>query len=127
VKDGEGYLTVQSAGGDSQTQCTLPVMLNYVLWGMPPQVAVEQPCFEIRNLWSMFTPYIDGRYHAGTTRLDSDFPEETIKGFEALGHKIQDGGKWAVGSRSTLLVLDPETGYVMGGSSVQGGDYVFGR
>jgi len=127
AKDGVGLLTAQTPDGDSQVQCALPIVLNYLVWGMPLQVAVEQPRFETRNQYSVFTPYIVGRYHPGTTRIDEAFPEETIKGLEALGHKVQYGGLEAVGSRPTLFVLDPETGYVMGGSSVQGGDYVFGR
>ena len=75
----------------------------------------------------MFTPNIVGRYYPGTTRLDSDFPEETIKGLEALGHKIQDGGRWAVGSRPMFIVRDPEPDLVMGDSSVQGEGYCFGK
>lgn len=128
VKDGEGYLTVQSPGGDSQIQCALPVMLNYLLWNMPPQVAIDQPRFETRNLWSMFTPYVENyRKYAGTTRVDSEMPEEVIEGLKALGHKVQIGKRWEVGSRPCFIVRDPETHVLYAGTSVYREHYQFGR
>jgi len=128
VKDGEGYLTVQSPGGDSQIQCALPVMLNYVLWGMPPQVAIDQPRFETRNLYSMFTPYVANyKKYAGTTRVDPEMPEETIKGLEALGHIVQKGVRWEVGKRPVFIVREADTGLLQIGSSVYREHYHFGR
>lgn len=126
-KDGVGLLTAQTPGGDSQVQCALPIVLNYLVWNMPAQVAIEQPRFETRNLWSMFTPYIVGRYYPGTIRVDDAIPEETLKALEAMGHKIQIYGPWAVGSRPMFIVRDPETGLIMGGSGVKGEGYTFGK
>lgn len=126
--DGKGYISVTSAGGDSQVQCAVPCILNYVLWNMPPQVAVDQPRFETRNLWSMFTPYVENyREYAGTTRVDSEMPEEVIEGLKALGHKVQIGKRWEVGSRPCFVVRDPVTGVLYSGTSVYREHYHFGR
>ena len=128
AKDGVGLLTAQTPGGDSQVQCGLPIMLNYLVWNMPAQVAIEQPRFETRNLYSMFTPYVANyKRYAGYTRVDDAIPEETLKALEAMGHKIQIYGPWAVGSRPMFIVRDPETGLVMGGSGVKGEGYCFGK
>ena len=126
-KDGVGYMVAQSPGGDQQIQSALPMILNTLIWGMPAQVAVDQPRVATHNLYSMFTPYIQGRYRPGTTEVDAELPEETIKGLEALGHIIRMGPRWAVGSTPLLIVRDPLTGLIHGGASVRSEGYCFGR
>ena len=128
VKDGKGYLSVTSAGGDSQVQTAVPCILNYVLWNMPPQVAIDQPRFETLNLWSHFTPYVENyRKYAGATRVDSEMSEEIIEGLKALGHKVVIGKRWEVGSRPCFVVRDPDTGVLYSGTSVFREHYHFGR
>ena len=126
-KDGVGYMAAQSPGGDQQIQSALPMILNHLVWGMPVQVSIDQPRAATHNLYSMFTPYIKGRYRPGTTEVDEEMPEETVKGLEALGHIIRPGRRWAVGSTPLLIVRDPDTGLVYGGSSVRSEGYTYGR
>ncbi|MBQ8089879.1 MAG: gamma-glutamyltransferase, partial [Pyramidobacter sp.] len=49
LKDGEPYLVFGTPGADVQEQAKLQVFLNYMLWGMDPQQAVEAPRFQSRH------------------------------------------------------------------------------
>lgn len=127
-KDGEGLLAIQSPGGDQQIQAAVPILLNWLLWGMEPQVAIDQPRVCTSNYFSQFTPHVAGYYVPGQTQVDKELPEETIKGLEALGHKIRMGSLFHVGSNTPEFVLrDPDTGLVYGATSCKSEGYAFGK
>lgn len=127
-KDGEGLLTIQSPGGDDQIQSALPILLNWLVWGMQPQVAIDQPRVCTNNYISQFTPHVKGYYVPGETEVDSELPQATIEGLKALGHKIMIGSTFHVGSNTPMFVLrDPDTGLVYGATSVKDEGYVFGK
>jgi gamma-glutamyltranspeptidase / glutathione hydrolase len=62
-KDGEGFCEIGTVSGDSQCQAHVQIMLNYLVWGMNPQVAIDQPRFNTGNYLSWFTPHIEGYYY----------------------------------------------------------------
>ena len=49
LKDGAPYLAFGTPGADVQEQAKLQVFLNYFLWGMDAQQAVEAPRFQSRH------------------------------------------------------------------------------
>lgn len=120
VKDGEGFMECQSSGGDDQVPGTIQTVLNYLLWGMSPQVAIEQPRFSTGNQISWFTPHIEGQYDPGavdlprvvstqTAKLVSmDYPPKALQdALTARGAKVGVGGYPNIGLGQTLSVRDP--------------------
>jgi gamma-glutamyltranspeptidase/glutathione hydrolase len=143
VKDGEGYLETGTTGGDDQIQMAVQVILNYLLWGMNPQVAVDQPRFDTENYISWFTPHIEGYYNPGSTELSrgapmqmvnalgiKDYPPAaTTKALEAKGHKVALRNWAGPGGAPTLTVRDPVTKTIYGGSMGFGSqnEFTWGR
>lgn len=138
-KDGHGYMEAGTVGGDDQVPCIVQVVLNYLVWGMDPQVAVDQPRFGTRNLISWFTPHIEGYYYPGQTNLSrgaplqmntalgvKDYPPPaTIKALEAKGHKVSTIAWAGPGGAPTLTVRDPATGVIFGGAQGFGSQNMF--
>lgn len=130
VKDGEGYMECQTPGGDDQVVSTIQVLLNFLIWGMNPELACEQPKFTTTNCVSWFTPHIEGYYEPGVTEIGRGLPQQmynalgikeypapaTLKALEAKGHKIKLTNYPGVGSGQTMAVRDPVSHILYAGS-----------
>ncbi len=139
VKDGEGFLEAGTSGGDDQIQMAVQVILNFLLWGMNPQVAVDQPRFSTNNYISWFTPHIEGYYGPGETELArgapmqmvtalgvKDYPPAaTIKDLESRGAKVNIINWAGPGSAPTFTVRDPKTRILYAGSQGFGSQNMF--
>jgi len=131
VKDGEGYLETQTPGGDDQVPSSIQVLMNFLLWGMNPQSACEQPKFTSDNYISWFTPHIEGYYDPGVIELPRGVPDmmvkvlgatqyppqATIDALTAMGRKITICSYPGIGSGQTMTVRDPSTHVIYGGSA----------
>jgi len=130
VKDGEGYMETQTPGGDDQVPSSVQVILNFLLWGMNPQTATEQPKFSTDNYLSWFTPHIEGYYNPGLITISKGAPDlmnkalgvtsyppkATIDELTARGAKVEVSSYPGIGSGQSMTVRDPVSKVIFGGS-----------
>lgn len=144
IKDGEGYMETGTVSGDSQPQAHLQLILNYLVWGMNPQVAVDQPRVYTSNYFSWFTPNITES--APSNRLtwargapaqimtmlgvtDDDYPPKaTQDAMKARGWDFRRSS-WAGAGSPTFTVRDINTGILYAGSQgfAQQNMYSYGK
>jgi len=75
-------------GGDVQIQAMTQFLLNLLVFGMPPQVAVEAPRVATYSQPDTFEPHTA---YPGLVKAEGRIAEETVSGLEALGHTV---GRW---------------------------------
>jgi gamma-glutamyltranspeptidase/glutathione hydrolase len=135
VKDGEGYLETQTPGGDDQVPAAIQTLMCYLLWGMNPQTAAEQPKFTTNNQISWFTPHIEGYYSPGEIELPRGVPalmvtaqgatafppKATVDELTARGNKVTITNYPGIGSGMTMTVRDPKTHVILGGTMAYAG------
>ena len=49
-------------------------------------------------------------------QMESRFPEETVKALREKGHTVRTVGAWAGGGGAQIIMKDPATGVLLGGS-----------
>lgn len=126
TKNGQGYLASATVSGDQQTQGVLQAVLNHVVWGMNPQVAVEQPRWVQFNYLSHFTPH-NNTSDPKRLLVEKAVPEEVVEELRNRGWKVDRRTNWATAGSITFIIRDPVSGMVVGGSNVLGERYTYGR
>ena len=127
TKDGQPYMALSSVSGDEQTMGLFMITLNNIVWGMSPQLAIEQPKLVTNNLFSHFTPHFT-RYDPSALRLEiDDMPEETVAALEDLGYVIERRANWVTVGTAVMVVFHPDLGTVVGGSNPRNHNYTIGR
>ena len=115
LKDGKAAMVGGTPGGDLQPQAGMQVFTNMVDFGLDPQTAVEAPrwwSFPGTDPVSVETPM--------ELRVEPGFPEESIEKLEALGHKVARRQPGVFDGKFQLIVIDPETGVLIGASDPRG-------
>ena len=91
LKDGKPFLAFGTPGADVQEQAKIQVFLNYALFGMDPQQAVEAPRFQSRHPMSVM-------YHVQyprTIQVEGRVPEAVRKELaEKYGYTVQTKTDW---------------------------------
>ena len=100
LKDGRPFFSFGVMGGDMQPQGHIQVIANIVDFGMDVQHAGEAPRF---------------RHSSEGLALESAFDGDLRFGLARKGHRIIDQYDGAFGGYQGILI-DPETGVLMGGS-----------
>jgi gamma-glutamyltranspeptidase / glutathione hydrolase len=113
LKDGKPYMVFGTPGGDQQDQWTLQFFLNYVVFGMNLQEAIDAPTFHSKHFPSSFYPR---EAHAGGLVLESRIAEATRKELEMRGHKVSETGAW-VNGKVMGVRIEQRTGVISGGVS----------
>ena len=90
-------------GADVQVQTNLQVVTQMVDWGRSPQEAIESPKWHVPP---------DGAEIFVEDRL----PLDTCYALRQRGHALTVGGPWSGSCASQIVVLDPDTGALLGGS-----------
>jgi len=135
VKDGEGYMESQTPGGDDQVPAAIQTIMCYLLWGMNPQTAAEQPKFTTNNQISWFTPHIEGYYTPGEIEIPRGVPAQmvtmlgataypsqaTVDTLKARGMGVSVTNYPGIGSGMTMTVRDPKTHVILGGTMAYAG------
>jgi len=98
-------------GGDMQPQGQVQVLVNLLDFGMDAQAAGD--ALRIRHDGSQ-TPVGDRMLDGGTVVLEPGFPEETIDGLRAKGHRVRAEADGFGGYQG--IWIDPGTGALHGGS-----------
>ena len=90
-------------GGDVQVQTNLQAVTQMIDWKRSPQEAIESPKWHVAP---------DGPELFVEDRL----PLDTCYELRQRGHALTVGGPWSGSCASQILVLDPDTGALLGGS-----------
>jgi gamma-glutamyltranspeptidase/glutathione hydrolase len=97
-------------GGDQQTQGSQQIIVNVIDFGMNIQDALDAP------RWSSLTGKVIG--------LEPAIGEDVRKGLEAKGYKITNSDVYFGGAQA--IMLDPETGNLLGASDKRIGGIALG-
>ncbi|MDB5433212.1 MAG: gamma-glutamyltransferase [Caulobacter sp.] len=98
-------------GGDGQPQWNLQTLVALIDGGLDVQAAVEAPRWTV---WPGTDPHdLPAPYEL---RVETRLGEPVLNGLEALGHRLQRTGAWGGSGAAQLIVRDPQTGVMAGGS-----------
>ena len=120
-KDGQPLMTMGCPGGDQQVQANLQILLNYLIFDMDSQEAIEAPRFGSRSHPDSFYPHV---YYPGGLRLEPAIAETTAQALRGLGHQVERMEH--CGSGATLGVRDPETKVLSAGGDPRRASYALG-
>jgi gamma-glutamyltranspeptidase/glutathione hydrolase len=119
LRDGKPFLVFGTPGADTQPQTQLQFFLNVVEFGMPVQLALEQPSVISNSFRDSYYP------HAvlGKLLTPQMLPEDVRADLARKGHQLDLRQVRGVGSVKGIMV-HPKTGALMGGVSPTGDSYV---
>jgi gamma-glutamyltranspeptidase/glutathione hydrolase len=120
-KDGQAVMTIGCPGGDNQAQANVQLVLNTLIFGMDPQLAVEAPRFATANVANSFFPHT---YLPGVLELEGGIPESTADALAARGHKVTRSANCGLGA--TVSVKDTKTGNLSTGADPRRACYAMG-
>ncbi len=105
-KDGTLYASFGVMGGFMQPQGHVQVLLG-LLAGLDPQEALDRPRI-----------CLDEGDPGGTVLVEEGIPDSTVAGLRKRGHRVQQvsGQDRAVFGRGQVILRDPSTGVLCGGS-----------
>jgi gamma-glutamyltranspeptidase/glutathione hydrolase len=115
TRDGRPVIVGGTPGGDFQAQCGIQILTSLIDFAMDPQAAVEAP-----RWWSF--PGTDPATieRDMELRLEAEMPEETVRGLEAMGHRVARRRPGVYDGKVQLIVRDPARGVLMGASDPRG-------
>jgi gamma-glutamyltranspeptidase/glutathione hydrolase len=121
TKDRQPVIVGGTPGGDHQPQCNLQILTNLIDFGMDPQAAVEAP-----RWWSF--PGTDPATveREMELRVEAEMPEDTVRGLEALGHRVVRRQPRVYDGKVQLIIRDPQRGVLMGASDPRGDGHAAG-
>ena len=119
LRDGKPFLTFGTPGADTQPQTQLQFFLNVVEFGMPVQLALEQPAVISNSFRDSYSP------HAVLGKLITPamLAQSVRDALAAKGHRLDVRDVKGVGSVKGIMI-DPRTGVLHGGVSPTGDSYV---
>jgi gamma-glutamyltranspeptidase / glutathione hydrolase len=117
IRGGRRFMPFGTPGNDVQPQAMLQVLLNMVVFDMPPQAAIEQPRFATFSFPGSSDPH---SYYPRRVSLERRFTDATAADLEARGHAVNwwRNWEWKAGS-VCAIVLDRETGMMEGGADIR--------
>jgi len=121
TQDGQPVIIGGSPGGDHQPQCGLQLLTNLIDFGMDPQAAVEAP-----RWWSF--PGTDPATvdRDMELRVEAEMPEATVRGLEALGHRVVWRQPGVYDGKVQLIMRNPQSGVLRGASDPRGDGHAAG-
>lgn len=112
--DGSWIMPFGSPGNDVQAQAMLQVVLNHVVWDMPPQDATEAPRVATVSYPRSSEPH---DYHPGRINLERRFDDATAEALAAKGHVPGWWEGWDYRAGAVCLVsADRQRGIMEGGA-----------
>jgi gamma-glutamyltranspeptidase/glutathione hydrolase len=110
--NGDLHASFGVMGGWMQPQGHMQVLVSMLVDGLDPQAAIDEPRFCIRTN----PPH-------GPVHLEDGIPVDTMSVLAALGHEVVPVSgirRSPVFGRGQIIVRDPETGVLVGGSDPRG-------
>lgn len=122
TQHGQPVIIGGTPGGDFQPQCGLQMLTALIDYGVDPQAAVEAP-----RWWSFPGTDPASLDHEMEVRVEAEMPETTVRGLEALGHRVVRRQPGIYDGKVQLIVRDPVRGVLMGASDPRGDGQAVGR
>lgn len=113
TRDNQPELVFGTPGGDGQDQWTLQMFLNYAVFNMPLQRALEEPTVHSTHFPSSFYPR---RAHMKRVSAESRIAPAVIEDLGQRGHDVQLAGPWGHG-KPMAARIDRDEGVIHGGVS----------
>jgi gamma-glutamyltranspeptidase/glutathione hydrolase len=114
LRRGKLALPFGAPGGDLQPQGMLQVFLNYTVFGMSLQEAIEAPRFVTHSFPGSFEPH---PYFPGRLDLEQGIGRATGDALAALGHQVQWLPDLSIQTAGVCAIAaDRETGIIYGGA-----------
>jgi gamma-glutamyltranspeptidase/glutathione hydrolase len=111
LKDGAPFIVGGTPGGDGQPQWNMQMLSLMLDYGLGPQDAAEFPRWTSSpgtDVIGLGKPY--------ELRLESRFPDETLRKLASMGHTVKAVGPFAGGGGAQIIMKDPNTGALIAGS-----------
>jgi gamma-glutamyltranspeptidase/glutathione hydrolase len=105
-------------GGDKQDQWTLQFFLNYKIFGMNVQEALDAPTAHTSNFPASFWPH---PVRPGEISLEPRISGDVVNELTQRGHRVKVSRPWSHG-RCLAIRYDPRTGLMSGGASPRTGE-----
>lgn len=121
LNDGVPFIVGGTPGGDGQPQWNMQMLSLMLDHGMGPQETADFP----RWISSPGTDVI-GLGKPFEVRMESRFPALTANYLASLGHAVRTVGDWAGAGGAQIIMKDPDTGILLGGSDKRVGGLVLG-
>jgi gamma-glutamyltranspeptidase/glutathione hydrolase len=124
IRKGEFLLPFGTPGGDVQCQAMLQTFLNYLLFDMNPQQAVEAARFGSYSFPDSFWPH---GYLPGRLNVEDRIPEETKLELAGMGHDVSRWPEWTWKAGGVCMaVKDLRTGVLSAGADPRRPSYALG-
>lgn len=121
LKDGKPFVIGGTPGGDGQPQWNMQILSLMLDHGAGPQDAADFP------RWTS-TPGTDvvGLTNPPMVRLESRFSDDVRRGLQKRGHTVNIVSKWGGGGGAQIVMKDPRSGVLLGGSDRRVGGMALG-
>ena len=113
TRNGEPYLAFGTPGGDTQDQVTLEFFLNFAVFGMDIQEALDAPAVYSTHFPSSFYPR---QAYPGRMVAEDRIAADTISELEKRGHEVDVADGWSAG-KAMGIHIDVESGMISGGAT----------
>ena len=113
TRGGQPFLAFGTQGGDSQDQWTLQFFLNFWIFGMDLQAALDAPTVHSEHFHSSFYPHSADPLRVS---VESRIPAEVRSQLARRGHRLRIPGDWAHG-RVLAVCFDQEHGILKAAAS----------
>ena len=123
TKDGKPVLTCGTPGADTQVQTNLQLVTHLLDFGMTPQEAVAAPRWRsLQNPMESTVPHVC----SNNLQLEDRFPASVRDGLAQRGHELELVGDWGGPGSAQVVMVDPESGALVGGSDPRRDGYAIG-
>jgi gamma-glutamyltranspeptidase/glutathione hydrolase len=109
-------MVLGTMGGDHQDQWSLQVFLNWALFGMAVQDAIEAPRVSTQHAPNSFHPH---EARPGQIRVEARIPYAVRRDLQARGHRLELRPEWAEGY-VVAIAVDEAHGGLAGGADPRG-------
>ena len=116
TRDGEPFMVFGTPGGDCQDQWTLQFFLNYVVFDMNIQEALDAPTVYSAHFPSSFYPR---EAYPGRMMAEGRIPREVIAELERRGHEVVVTDGW-INGKGMGIHYDKARGVILGGVAPKG-------
>jgi gamma-glutamyltranspeptidase/glutathione hydrolase len=110
-KDDRFYMSIGTPGGDMQTQASVQVLLNHLVFNMNIQDAIEAPRFKTNNFPDSFAPH---NYRPGSIEIENSLGKFTRE-LQQLGYQVTVKEDWDHKFSAVGAVVKTSAG-LLGGS-----------
>ena len=123
TRENKPFLICGTPGADTQVQTNLQLITNILDFGMTPQEAVEAPRWRsLQNPMESTIPHTC----PDLLQLEGRFPEEVRRELAKKGHELEILGDWDGPGNAQVILIDPESRTLIGGSDPRRDGYAVG-